>query len=131
MISVNRLAPWQPIALSVLRIVVGFTFSAHGAQKILGLFGGHTVRPLTLAWVAGCLEGIGGPLTFFGLFTRPVAFVLCGEMAVGYFKQHAPSSFWPILNHGEMAVLYCFVFLYLWAAGPGPWSLDALVRKKA
>ncbi len=128
--SATRLTSWQPVALSVLRLMVGFTFSAHGMQKLFGLLGGHAVAPLTFAWFAGCLEGIGGPLIFLGLFTRPVAFLLSGEMAVGYFRQHAPSSFWPILNHGELAVLYCFVFFYLWFAGPGPWSLDSLVRKK-
>ncbi len=129
--SASRLSSWQPVVLSVLRMVIGFTFSAHGAQKLFGLLGGHAVAPLTLPWYAGCLEAIGGPLIFFGLFTRPIAFVLSGEMAVGYFKQHAPAGFWPILNHGEMAVLYCFVFFYLWSAGPGPWSLDSFIRKKA
>ncbi len=79
---------------------------------------------------AGLLEFVGGLLIVLGLFTRPVAFVLCGEMAVAYFMQHAHRGFWPILNAGELAVLYCFIFLYLAVAGPGIWSLDAFVRKK-
>ncbi len=128
--SAAGLSRWNPIALSVLRIIVGFTFSAHGLQKFFGLFGGHAVRSFTLLGVAGFLEAFGGILILLGLFSRPVAFILCGEMAVAYFRQHAPAGFWPILNHGELAVIYCFVFLYLFTAGPGPWSVDAVVRKK-
>jgi putative oxidoreductase len=80
--------------------------------------------------VAGILETFGGALIFFGLFTRPVAFLLSGEMAIGYFRTHAPRSFWPLLNGGEITVFYCFFFLWLSSAGPGPWSLDKLLRKK-
>ncbi len=119
------------MALSMLRIVAGFTFAEHGLQKVFGLLGGHVVRSLSLAGISGYLELFGGFLILLGLYTRPVAFILCGEMAVGYFKMHAPAGFWPLLNHGELAVLYCFVFLYLCAAGPGTWSLDLLVRKKS
>ncbi len=84
----------------------------------------------SLAGVGGVLELAGGLLILAGLFTRPVAFILSGEMAFAYFMRHAPRSFWPILNGGELAVLYCFLFLYLAAAGPGPWSLDAVVRRR-
>ena len=121
---------------SVLRIVVGFTFSLHGAQKLLGLFGGvdgkgATVSFGSLFWFAGALELLGGVLIILGLFTSPVAFILCGEMAVAYFKAHFPHGFLPLVNHGELAVLYCFIFLYLCTAGAGPLSLDALLRKKS
>lgn len=119
------------MSLSLLRMITGFLFVEHGLQKVFGLLGGHVVRPLSLSGVGGYLEAFGGFLILVGLFTRPVAFILCGEMAVAYFKQHAPSGFWPILNRGELAVLYCFIFLYLCFAGPGTWSLDALVRKKS
>ena len=124
-----------PRALSVLRIMAGFTFSLHGLQKLFGLFGGMGGRGAaaafgSLLWTAGVLEMAGGLLLMLGLFTRPVAFLLCGEMAVAYFRQHSPRSFWPILNSGEQAVLYCFVFLYLAMAGPGSVSLDRLLRKR-
>jgi putative oxidoreductase len=125
---------FEPYALSLLRIVVGFTFSCHGYQKVFGLFGGlghgATAHLGSLLGVAGILETIGGGLIFLGLFTRPVAFILCGEMAVAYFHQHAPRGLWPISNGGELAVLYCFIFLLLVSAGAGPWSLDRAVRKK-
>jgi putative oxidoreductase len=115
---------------ALLRIVIGFTFSLHGFQKLFGAFGGaHAHMPLM--WVAGVLECFGGVLIILGLFTRAVAFLLCGEMAVAYFKQHAVKGFWPISNGGELAVIYCFVFLYLVYAGAGPLSLDRAVRKKS
>jgi len=128
----KALAPW---ALSVLRIIIGFTFSLHGFQKVFGLFGGLGGKGATAAfgslfWTAGLLETAGGCLLVLGLLTRPVAFVLCGEMAVAYFSQHAPRGFWPNLNGGELAVVYCFLFLYLAVAGPGPLSLDRLLRKR-
>jgi len=123
---------WQGYARSILRIVAGLTFSLHGWQKLFGMFGGHgghgaRAHIWTEFWVAGVLETAGGLLIVLGLFTRPVAFLLCGEMAVAYFRVHLPRGFWPIVNGGELAVLYCFLFLYLCAAGPGPISLD---RKK-
>jgi putative oxidoreductase len=129
----NTLAPR---ALSVLRIMAGFTFSLHGFQKMLGLFGGMGGKGATavfgsLIWTAGLFELVGGLLLVLGLFTRPVACLLCGEMAVAYFRQHAPRGFWPLLNGGELAVLYCFVFLYLAAAGPGTVSLDQVLRKRS
>jgi putative oxidoreductase len=126
----------EPFARSVLRVVAGFTFSLHGMQKLLGLFGGLSGKGATvpfgsLLWFAGGLELIGGLLLILGLFTSPVAFILCGEMAVAYFKAHFPHGFLPLLNHGELAVLYCFIFLYLCVAGGGPLSLDSLIRKKS
>lgn len=129
-----KIGGWQPLVRSVLRMVVGFTFSLHGFQKLLGLFGGmggHGAKvPLfSLMWTAGVLESFGGLLLLLGLFTRPVAFVMAGEMAFAYFRAHQPRGFWPIQNGGELAVLYCFVFLYLWTAGPGPLSLDRIIRK--
>lgn len=117
--------------LSLMRLVIGFTFMAHGLQKVLGLLGGHQVTHLSLFGVAGYLELIGGVLIMLGLFTRPAAFVLSGEMAFAYFYQHASASIWPIVNGGELAVVYCFVFFYLTFAGGGTWSLDALLRRKA
>jgi putative oxidoreductase len=125
---------FEPYALSLLRIVAGFTFLLHGFQKLFGFFGGmgHGTRAhlFSLLGAAGTLELCGGLLILVGLYTRPVAFILCGEMAVAYFKQHAPHGFWPIANGGELATLYCFIFLLLMSAGAGPWSLDRLVRNK-
>ena len=128
------ISSWQPYTLSLLRIVAGFLFSLHGCQKILGLLGGMggsgaTAQMFTLFWFAGVIELVGGLLILLGLFTRPVALVASGQMAAAYFKVHAPKAFWPILNGGELAVLYCFLFLYLFTAGPGPWSLDSLMKR--
>ena len=122
----------EPWARSLLRFVVGFTFSFHGFQKLFGLFGGRgPVHLLSLMGLAGVLECFGGILLVLGLFTVPVAFLLSGEMAVAYFKAHFPRGPLPIQNGGELAVVYCFVFLYLFVAGGGPASLDRLVRKKS
>jgi putative oxidoreductase len=117
---------WSPRLLSVLRIAAGFLFMAHGMQKLLS-YPAAFARPVelfSLMGLAGTLELFGGTLVLVGLFTRPVAFILSGEMAFAYFMAHAPRSFWPLLNGGDAAVLYCFVFLYLAAAGGGPWSVD-------
>jgi putative oxidoreductase len=121
---------WSPVLLSILRIVAAFLFMQHGMQKLLGFpgAGDHKVELMSLMGFAGALELVGGAVLLLGLFTRPVAFVLAGEMAVAYFMAHAPESFWPVLNHGEGAILYCFIFLYLSAAGGGPWSLDRALR---
>jgi putative oxidoreductase len=118
--------------LSLLRIVAAFLFVAHGTQKLLG-FPGDTphVTYLSLSGLAGVIESVGGTFILLGWFTRPVAVVAAGEMAVAYFLMHFPKGFWPLLNHGELAVLYCFVFLYIAAAGPGPWSLDRVRRERA
>ena len=118
-------AVWAPRILSVLRIVAALIFFEHGTQKLLGF--PPTPNPpafLSLSWIAGALELVGGALLLVGLFTRPVAFVLSGEMAFAYWIAHAPRSFFPVLNGGDAAILYCFVFLYLAAAGPGAWSID-------
>lgn len=123
---------WAPRLLSVLRIVSGLLFLQHGTAKhlkipALPMFA--KVDPLSLSGIAGMLELAGGVLLILGLFTRCTAFVLSGLMAFAYFIGHAPRGFFPIANAGELAVLYCFVFLYVAAAGPGPWSLDAARRK--
>ncbi len=127
---------WAARALSVLRIVAGFMMLQHGAQKLFGVLTpppapgaeAATQYPLlSLVGVAGALEFFGGLLLLMGLFTRPTAFVLSGLMAVAYFMAHAPQGFWPVLNMGELAALYSFVFLYLAAAGGGPWSVDRLL----
>ena len=119
-------AAWAPRALSVLRIVAAFLFMAHGMQKILGLPVPRAVETslLSLSGIAGLMELVGGALLLIGLFTRPVAFLLSGEMAVAYFIAHAPQNFWPLLNRGELSALYSFVFLYLAVAGGGVWSVD-------
>jgi putative oxidoreductase len=123
----NRFDVWAPRVLSLLRIVAALIFMAHGTQKILGFPASDHPAPavLSLAWTSGMLELIGGALLALGLFTRPVAFILSGEMAVAYFLAHAPRALFPVLNGGDAAILYCFIFLYLVFAGPGPWSLDA------
>lgn len=119
--------------LSVLRIVAGFLFLAHGTQKLFRAPASEPRDPVELfsfMGLAGVLETFGGLLILLGLFTRPVAFVLSGQMAVAYFMRHAPGGFWPILNRGELAALYCFLFLYFSAVGGGPWSLDAMRRRR-
>ncbi len=123
---------WAPRLLSVLRFVAGLTYMSHGVAKLLKyppLPAFAKLDLFSLIGLAGCLELIGGALLIVGLFTRPVAFLLSGEMAIGYFMVHAPKSFHPLLNGGEAAILYCFVFLYLAAAGGGPWSVDAALKK--
>ena len=125
------LTRWTPCLLSIMRIVVAFLFIQHGSQKLFGLPSPLPMGPfplISLIGIAGILEFFGGLLLLLGLFTRPVAFVLCGQMAMAYFKAHAPQGLWPLLNGGELAAFYCFVFLYLAAAGAGPWSVDHLWR---
>ena len=123
---------WAPKFLSVLRIVTAFLFVAHGAQKLFNYppSPGGAVAVASLMGVAGILEFTGGLLLLVGLLTRPVAFILSGLMAVAYFMAHAPGGFLPLVNKGETAVLYCFIFLYLAVAGGGEWSLDNSLRKR-
>jgi putative oxidoreductase len=118
-----------PYLLSVIRIAIGLLFFQHGAEKLWGFAGGRIDHNFgTLHGFAGPLEVIGGLLICLGLFTRSSAFLLCGEMAVAYFSRWAPRGFWPINNGGEEAVIFCFVFLWLVTAGPGPWSLDYIIH---
>ena len=126
-----RLTEWTPRMLSVLRIVSALIFMAHGTQKLLG-FPASEFAPaaFSLMWFAGLLEVVGGAALVLGILTRPVAFVLSGQMAVAYWMAHAPHSPFPVANDGDAAILYCFVFLYLVFAGPGPWSLDALLGRE-
>jgi putative oxidoreductase len=125
----SRLAPYL---LSALRLAAAFAYIAHGTQKLFGVPGHPFHAPvfaISLLFAAGVLETCGGILMLLGLFTRPVAFILSGQMAVAFFRQHFPQGPWPILNGGELALLYCFLWLYFAAAGPGPISLDALRRR--
>ncbi|EPX78179.1 DoxX family protein [Litoreibacter arenae] len=117
---------WTPRMLSVLRIVAALILFSHGTDKILGFPDNRSPDPFTLSWTAGVLELVGGAFLVAGLFTRPVAFVLSGLMAAAYFIGHAPDSFFPSVNGGDAAILYCFICLYLVFAGPGPWSIDAI-----
>ncbi len=117
---------WTARALSVLRIITGLIFLEHGTGKFLGFPHLPQLPPVgSMAWAGGIFELIGGALLVVGFFTRPVAFLLAGEMAVAYFYSHFPRDFFPAINGGDAAILYCFVFLYLFFAGPGPWSIDA------
>jgi putative oxidoreductase len=123
---------WTPRVLSVLRIVLGLVLLQYGLAKLFGwppvkIF--ENLKWLSLFSIAGIFELIGGALLVLGLFTRPVAFILSGEMAAAYFIEHLPHSFFPILNEGDLAVSLCFTFLYLAFAGGGSWSLDAMIGK--
>ncbi|HVZ05018.1 DoxX family protein [Hyphomicrobium sp.] len=126
---------WAPYVLSILRIVTAVLFFEHGLQKIFNIppaaAGAHHPELFSLIGLAGVLELVGGALLIVGLFTRPVAFILSGEMAFAYWMAHAPQSFFPLLNRGDAAILFCFVFLYLVFAGPGPWSVDAARNNRA
>ncbi len=123
---------WQPQVLSVLRIVTGLVFLQYGMAKLLKFPAVPAFKDVTLFslyGLAGTLELVGGVLIILGLFTRPVAFILSGEMAFAYFIGHASRSVFPILNGGNLAIMFCFVFFYLSFAGAGPWSVDALRKK--
>ncbi len=126
------LTQWAPRILSILRIMTALLYIQHGTQKLFGFPESARVMgelsPLTLT--AGLLEAGGGALFAIGLFTRPVAFILCGMMAVAYFMAHAPRGFFPINNGGDLAILFCFVFLYFVFAGGGAWSADNVIAKK-
>ncbi len=128
---------WQaqsPKLLSILRIVAALVFIQPGLMKLFGfpvaMPGGNTANFPSEIWFAGALEVFGGALMLFGLCSCPVAFILSGEMAVAYFQAHAPQSVWTVVNHGGDAVLFCFIWLYISAAGAGPWSLDAMRRNR-
>ena len=131
----DRLSTASPYMLAVLRIMAGLLFLAHGTQKFLGFPSGERAGSgLALdnpGAFAGLIEIVAGALVAFGLFTRPAAFLASGTMAVAYWYAHAPQNFWPVNNMGDAAILYCFVFLYLLFAGPGPWSLDSARRGTA
>lgn len=125
---------FQTVALTALRIASSFMLMTHGAQKLFGWLGGMggsgaTAQFPALPWFAGVIEFFGGLLVLVGLFTRPVAFLISGELAVAYFMVHAPMGFWPVLNHGEPAALFSFIFLAISAFGAGPWSLDRMLRR--
>ena len=128
-----NLAAWSPRVLSILRIITALLFMQHGLMKLLEFPGPQPGVPYplpTLLLAAAWIEVVGGALIAAGLFTRAAAFICSGQMAVAYFMSHAPQHWAPALNMGELAIMYCFVFLYLVFAGPGPWSLDAIVRKR-
>ena len=123
---------WSPQLLSVLRIVAAFLYVLHGTQKMFGVppsASGATVHLASRLGAAATIEIVLGTLILLGLFTRPAAFICSGEMAFAFFLSHFPRGWLPLLNQGELPVLFCFIFLYLAAAGPGPWSLDAAVRR--
>ena len=125
-----RLASYAPMMLSILRIVAALIFLEHGTQKLLGFPPGAVMPPppsMTLLWFAGIIEMVPGALLVLGLFTRTAAFLAAGEMAFAYWIGHFPRAFWPVDNGGDAAILYCFVFLYILCAGPGPWSVDASI----
>ena len=130
-------ATWAPRVLSLLRIVAALLFLEHGLQKLAGfpaplpLPAGETIGTLSLLWFAGVIEVVGSLLVLIGLLTRPAAFILSGEMAAAYFMAHAPRGFFPALNGGDAAILFCFIFLYLAAAGGGAWSVDRAREQQA
>jgi putative oxidoreductase len=131
---VARWQSWAPYLLSALRMVSAFLFIQFGTAKIFAfpesVMPDGGIAPITsLAGVAGYMETLGGFLLLIGLFTRPVAFLLSGEMAAAYFIGHAPAGFWPVLNQGTNAVFFCFLWLYVSSAGPGPWSVDSALRR--
>jgi putative oxidoreductase len=121
----DRLSKYWPETLGILRIVIGLLFLEHGTSKLFGFPSSPTAMPAmgTLHWFQGVIEIAGGALFAIGLFTRPVAFILAGDMAVAYFMAHAPRGFFPMLNGGDAAILYCFIFLIYFVAGPGRWAI--------
>lgn len=133
MIFESSQSEWNSRVLSILRIVVAALFIEHGTQKLFGIpASSHPMPPLALMsqfGLAGVLETFGGAAILLGLFTRPIAFLLCGEMAVAYFQVHFPNGFYPINNGGESPVLFCFIFLYFVFAGAGVWSIDAILAR--
>ena len=122
---------WEPRVLSILRIIAGLLFMEHGLGKLFG-FPSAAMSPamFQLLWFAGVIESVGGLLVALGLFTRPAAFIMSGEMAIAYFYSHQPRNLYPLNNGGDAAILYCFIFLYLFVAGGGCWSLDRLISRR-
>jgi putative oxidoreductase len=114
---------FEPYAYALLRIVAGLLFLFHGLQKLFGMYGGQAVELVSLRGLAGVIELVGGAMIMIGLYTSPVAFIASGQMAFAYFLSHQPQAFWPIQNRGELAALYCFVFLYISTRGSGPLSV--------
>ena len=130
----SRWRSWAPHFLSVLRMIAAFAFFTYGSAKLFAwpialMPKGATVPLVSLMGVAGVLEVVGGLLMFVGLFARPIAFLLSGEMAYAYLTSHIVRGFWPVMNQGTPALLFCFIWLYISAAGPGPWSLDAMLQR--
>jgi len=126
--SLSRLGPY---VLSIVRIVVALMFFEHGLSRLFGFPSPMPTPALfTMYWFAGAIEFVGGAMLLFGLATRAVAFIMSGEMAFAYFISHAPQSFFPILNRGDAAILYCFIFFYIAFAGGGVWSLDAILSER-
>jgi putative oxidoreductase len=128
----ETLAAWTPRALSVLRIIMGLMIIQHGMAKILGfpaVASFANLSPFSLIGAAGLIELIGGALLIAGLLTRPVAFIISGEMAFAYFMAHAPKDFYPLINGGTLAIMFCFTCLFLSTAGAGPWSVDAAMKR--
>jgi putative oxidoreductase len=124
--NLERISKYLPETLSIVRIVVGLLFLEHGSAKLLGFPMTPSPQPamLTLLWAQGVIELVGGAFLAVGFLTRPVAFILAGDMAVAYFMAHFPKNVLPILNGGDAAILYCFIFLLFFVAGPGRWSVD-------
>jgi putative oxidoreductase len=114
---------FEPYAYALLRIVAGLLFLFHGLQKLFGMYGGQTAELVSLRGLAGVIELVGGAMIMIGLYTSPAAFIASGQMAFAYFMSHQPQAFWPIQNRGELAALYCFVFLYISTRGSGPLSV--------
>ena len=128
----ENLTAWAPRALSVLRIISGLMIIQHGMAKLLGfpvVAQFANLNPMSLIGAAGFIELIGGALLIIGFLTQPAAFILSGEMAFAYFMAHAPKSFFPLINGGTLAIMFCFTFLYLSTAGAGPWSVDAAMKR--
>jgi putative oxidoreductase len=124
----SRLTSYAPAVLSIVRIVVALLFFSHGLSKMVGFPSPNLPALFTLSWFSGAFEFVCGALLAVGLFSRSAAFIAAGEMAVAYFMAHAPRGFFPQLNGGDAAILYCFIFFYFVFAGPGPWSLDAFLK---
>ena len=130
---IETLAAWAPRALSVLRIITGLMIVQHGMAKLIGFPAVPSfanLQPFSMIGAAGFIELIGGALLILGLFTQPAAFIVSGEMAFAYFIAHSPKGFYPLLNGGTLAIMYCFACLYLSTAGAGPWSVDAAMKKQ-